>query len=158
MITELGHLSGAFWGTVVAVGLLKAGLVDCEKWDVFSLWAKRRQLAENWKKRGEHLDRQKTNLKLAGTANLRSRLPNPDGPADGKGPSREERAAVAVRRVRSLIDNGDIPGALSAYDKSTRTLFDWPPQPDLYELIKAMHARGAEPESIRLMRDHCRIY
>src|SRR5262249_43315485 len=31
MITELGHLSGAFWGTVVAVGLLKAGLVDCEK-------------------------------------------------------------------------------------------------------------------------------
>jgi membrane associated rhomboid family serine protease len=30
MISELGHLSGAFWGAVVAVALLKAGLVDCE--------------------------------------------------------------------------------------------------------------------------------
>ncbi|MFI5457521.1 MAG: hypothetical protein ACHRXM_18925, partial [Isosphaerales bacterium] len=74
------------------------------------------------------------------------------------GPSREQRAAVAVRRIRSLIDEGDIAGALAAYDKSARTLFDWPSQPDLYGMIKALHARGAEPNSIRLMRDHCRYY
>ena len=76
----------------------------------------------------------------------------------GARPSPEERASAAVRRIRSLIDEGDVPGALAAYDKAARTLFDWPSQPDLYELIKALHARGAEPDSIRLMRDHCRYY
>ena len=59
VISELGHLSGAFWGTVVAVTLLKAGLVDCEGWDLFSLWTKRRKLGQDWKKRGERLDREK---------------------------------------------------------------------------------------------------
>ena len=37
MVSEMGHLSGAFWGTVVGLVMLKAGLVDCEGWDVFSL-------------------------------------------------------------------------------------------------------------------------
>src|SRR5262249_12610634 len=59
MLSELGHLSGAFWGGVVAVVLVKARLVDCEKWDLFSLWAKRRQLAEEWKKRGDRLENAK---------------------------------------------------------------------------------------------------
>ncbi len=52
MVSELGHLSGAFWGVVVAVTLLKAGLVDCEGWDVFSLWTKRRKLARRLEKAG----------------------------------------------------------------------------------------------------------
>ena len=53
---------------------------------------------------------------------------------------------------------GDMAGALSAYDKAARTLVSWPPQADLYDLIKAMHAQKAEADSIRLMRDHCRYY
>jgi len=158
MITEMGHLSGAFWGTVVAIALLKTGLVDCEKWDLFSLWTRRRKLAEDWKKRGERLDRQKENLRSAVKANARRQSSNLAGVGTTDGPSREERAAAAVRRIRSLIDEGDIAGALAAYDKSARTLFDWPSQPDLYGMIKALHARGAEPDSIRMMRDHCRYY
>jgi len=73
-------------------------------------------------------------------------------------PSQEGRAAAAVRRVRSLIDEGDVPGSLEAYEKAARTLFNWPSQPDLYAMIKALHARGSEPDSIRLMRDHCQYY
>jgi membrane associated rhomboid family serine protease len=158
MITELGHLSGAFWGTVVAVALLKAGLVNCEGWDVFSLWTKDRKLAKDWKKRGDRLDRQKENLRSSVKANTRAKSSNRDAAGGADGPSREERAAAAVRRIRSLIDDGDISGALAAYDKSARTLFDWPSQPDLFGMIKALHARGAEADSIRLMRDHCRNY
>src|SRR5262245_32066162 len=59
MLSELGHLSGAFWGGVVAVVLVQARLVDCEQWDIFSLCAQRRKLAEDWKKRGERLDSEK---------------------------------------------------------------------------------------------------
>jgi membrane associated rhomboid family serine protease len=158
MISELGHLSGALWGSVVAVVMLKTRLVDCEDWDLFSLWAKRRKLAENWKKRGEHLDRQQENLRSAVKANARAKRSIGVGAGDAGGPSQEERGAAAVRRVRSLIDGGEIAGALSAYDKSARMLFNWPSRGDLYELIKAMHAHGAEPDSIRLMRDHCRFY
>src|SRR5262249_47389772 len=52
-VSELGHLSGAFWGAVVAMVLLKAKLVDCEGWDMFALWAKRKKLREQWDKRVE---------------------------------------------------------------------------------------------------------
>jgi len=66
-----------------------------------------------------------------------------------------ERAVTAVARVRVLIDSGDVAGALAAYDKAARTLVQWPPQVDLFALIKALHARAAEADSLRLMRDHC---
>jgi hypothetical protein len=158
MITEIGHLSGAFWGAVVAIALLKAGLVDCEGWDMFSLWTKRRKLAQDWKKRGEHLDHEKKVLRSFAKANVRTKSSNGEVEGEGDGPSQERRAAAAVRRIRSLIDNGDVSGALSAYDKSARALFNWPSQPDLYGMIKALHARGADADSIRLMRDHCRYY
>lgn len=154
VVTEMGHLSGAFWGAVLAVGLLRAGLVDCEGWDLFSVWAKRRALARQWKARGESLERNERSLKAGVKAAARSGAGN--GTATEADPV--GRAAAAVRRVRKLIDMGDTAGALAAYDKAARTLVAWPPQADLYDLIKAMHARKAEADSVRLMRDHCRYY
>jgi len=158
MISELGHLSGAFWGMVVAIVLLKAGLVDCEGWDLFALWNKRRKLTQDWEKRGRRLEHEKMVLRSSVKASARARSAYNDREDDGTRPSPEERASEAVLRIRSLINEGDVSGALAAYDKAARTLFNWPSQPDLYELIKALHARGAEPDSVRLMRDHCRYY
>ena len=74
MITELGHLSGAFWGMVVGIILLKAGLVDCEGWDLFALWKKRRKLAEDWEKRGRRLDHEKMVLRSSMKAKARARF------------------------------------------------------------------------------------
>jgi membrane associated rhomboid family serine protease len=159
MISEMGHLSGAFWGTVVALAVLKAGLVDCEGWDLFTLWAKRRKLAEDWRQREKRLDHEKKVLHSTIKARFRAR--SSSAPADKDpdlGPSQEQRAAATVRRIQSLIEQGDVAGALSAYDKAARAFFNWPSQPDLYAIIKALHARGAEADSIRLMRDHCRNY
>ncbi len=149
VVTELGHLSGAFWGTVIAVGFLKAGWVDCEGWDIFSLAAKRRQLAKDWKNRGARLERQKKSTKQVAKAAIQ---------AKDDGPSPEDRAASVLKKVRRLIDEGDFASALSAYDKTARTLVRWPSQPDLLTLIKAMHSQKAEAESIPLMRDYCRYY
>jgi hypothetical protein len=158
MITELGHLSGAFWGTIVALSLLKAGLVDCEGWDLFSLWRKRRKLARDWEKRGRRLDHEKMVLRSSVQASARARSFRDDREDDGASAGQQERGSAAVGRIRSLIAGGDFPGALAAYDKTARTLPNWPSQQDLYELIKALHAQGAEPDSMRLMRDHCRYY
>jgi membrane associated rhomboid family serine protease len=159
MVSEMGHLSGAFWGAVVAIVLLKAGLVDCEGWDIFSIWAKWRQLGRDWKKRGELLDHQKKSLRWSMKQRARARRNTAgDGATDGEGPSQEERGAAAVVRIRSRIDEGDIDGAIQTYEKAARSLLNWPLQADLLEMIKALHARGAERQSIRLMRDYCRSY
>jgi membrane associated rhomboid family serine protease len=158
VISEMGHLSGAFWGAVMAIALLKLGLVDCENWDLFSLWAKRRKLSHAWKKREERLDRQEESLRLSIKARSRARFSNDDGGYQDERPNQDERAAVAVRRIETLIDEGDITGALSAYDKAARMFFNWPPQTDHYKMIKDLHAHGAEADSVRLMRDYCRYY
>jgi membrane associated rhomboid family serine protease len=158
MVTEMGHLSGAFWGLAVGIALLKLNLVDCENWDIFSLWAKRRKLADDWKQRGDRLERDKKSLRRALKAQKRASTANAEGGGGGDGPSDRERAEAAVRRVNSLIEKGEVAGALALYDRSARTLTDWPSQPELFGMIKALSARGAEADAIRMMRDHCRYY
>ena len=150
VITELGHLSGAFWGAVVGIVMLKAGWVDCEGWDLFSIAAKNKQLAKDWKKRGEALDRSKESIKRSVRNAARADAGTEVDP--------EERAADAVRRVRKLIEQGEMAAALARYDKAARSLVSWPAQADLLGMIKAMHAQKAEVDSIRLMRDYCRYY
>jgi membrane associated rhomboid family serine protease len=159
MVSEMGHLSGAFWGSVVAIILLKTGLVDCEGWDVFSLWARNRKLAADWKRRGELLDR--INRPALRRGKSKAKTGTGTGADDGSDEETagENRGAAALRKIRRLIDNGDPEAAVAAYSKASRTLFGWPPpQSELYELIKAMHAQGAEVASVRLMRDHCQRY
>ena len=97
MISEMGHLSGALWGSVIAILILKLGLVDCEGWDAFSLWAKHRELGRQWKARGERLDREKENSK-ASIRHAMKALKKKERNAETDQPSLEERAAVAVRR------------------------------------------------------------
>jgi membrane associated rhomboid family serine protease len=158
MVSELGHLSGALWGAVVAIVLLKAGLVDCEQWDIFSLWAKHRRLAHEWKARGERQEYEKRVLRETVRAAHGTKRANSPNGASSDGPADPDRTAAAVKKVHGLIAKGDLDGALAAYDRGTRTLVKWPPQADLRALIKAFHAKGAEADSLRLMRDHCRYY
>jgi len=157
MVSELGHLSGATWGTVIAILMVKAKLVDCEEWDVFSLWAKRKRLAQDWKARGERLDREKESLRQSLRAGAKARK-KAERATSGDEPSPEFRASSAVKRVLGLIEKGDYDVALAAYDKATRALPYWPAQADLYAIVKAFHARGAVVDSLKPMRDHCRRY
>jgi membrane associated rhomboid family serine protease len=149
LVSEMGHLSGAFWGAVLAVLLLRLHLVDCEDWDIFSLIRKRRRLASDWKQRGEMLDRRKTTVAKVVKEETVRKFQEPD---------HETRGAAALRRIREMIERDEIDGALSAYDKSARTLVQWPAQPDLYDLIKLLHARKAEAPSVPLLRDHCKYF
>ena len=157
MLSELGHLSGATWGFVLAIFMVKTKLVDCEGWDLFALWEKRKKLARDWKARGERHDREKESLRksLKAEAKSRKKVVSPGNAAE---PTPEERGASATRRVTGSIERGDLDAALMAYEKSSRALPYWPSQPDLIAIIKAFHARGALVESIKPMRDHCRRF
>lgn len=157
MVSEMGHLSGAFWGMVVAVALLKARLVDCEGWDLFTLWSRRGQLARDWKERGERLDRDKQRLREGLKARKKAER-RAEREAEEDEPSPEERSTAAVGRVLALIARGEVEAALLAYGKASQALKYWPSQPDLYAIIKALHAREAGGDSIRPMIDHCRRF
>jgi membrane associated rhomboid family serine protease len=148
-ISEMGHMSGAFWGFVMAIALVRLRWVDCEGWDLFSLLAKRRQLARDWKRRGEQLDRQQEIARQVAR-------PRRDDAADE--PSPEQRAGAAARRVGKFMEAGDFDNALIAYDKASRSLPGWPPEPELLAWIKALHAKQERVASLPLMRDYCRLY
>ena len=150
-VTEAGHLSGALWGTVIGLGMLKMRWVDCEGWDILTLWKKNRQLAGDWKKRGEQLDRAKKS----------ERAPRKHVVADvsgDEGPSLEERAASAMKKVRKHLETGDMASVVAAYDRGARMVPNWPDGPDLVAIIKEMHAKNAEVDSFPLMRDYCRRF
>lgn len=36
---EFAHLSGAIFGIIIGIVMVKAQMVDCEYWDIFSVWA-----------------------------------------------------------------------------------------------------------------------
>ncbi|WP_422928012.1 rhomboid family intramembrane serine protease [Singulisphaera sp. PoT] len=155
-LSEMGHLSGALWGSVVAVLLLKARLVDCEGWDIFSVWSKNRKLGRDWEARGKRHALAKENEALPSKKKAKSK--SKKKLSDDDAVISESRGASAVQRIQSIIADGDFIGALAAYDKARKTLPEWPPQRDLLALIKAFHARGAEVDSVRPMRDHCRRF
>ena len=151
VVSEAGHLSGALWGFLIGMGMLKMAWVDCEGWDVLTIWKKDRQLAKEWKLRGDRHERQ----------NRSERAPRKHVVAEaqaGDEPSLEERSASAMKKIRKHLDSGDRTAALTAYDRATRTLPNWPAAPELVALIKEMHGHGAENDSLPLMRDYCRRY
>ncbi len=114
-------------------------------------------MAQAWKKRGARLDYPKSHRERAGARDRRHSAVS-GAASDGAGQGYEAQSAQALGKIHALIEAGDIPGAIDVYHTTARTLFNWPSQLDLYSMIKALHARGYEAESVPLMRDHCRCY
>jgi membrane associated rhomboid family serine protease len=149
MSSGLLHVSGACWGLIVGILLVKARWVDCEGWDVFSLMTKRSALHEAWKAREARLDRSKENEKLT-----RSTRPEAERP----GLPLQERAAKQLARVHQAIAAGDSAGAVEAYAKWMASSANRPPGDALLGVIKAMHEHREWAASIPPMRALCRLY
>lgn len=149
MSSGLGHISGAFWGLVAGVVVVKVGWVDCEGWDVFSLMRKRRALRDAWRAREARLDLSRANQRLP-----KSRRDEDDRP--GEPP--EDRAAKLLAKVRRSIEAGDMAAAEAAYAKWVAATADRPGRDALLGVIKAMHARDGRAASVAPMRALCRLY
>ncbi len=131
VVSELFHVSGAAWGAVFAGLMLKFDLVDCEGWDLFTLWHQRQNLARAKESLTESI-RPEPKERRDAVRQVDDDEPNPD-----------IRGEPAVHKVLGLIELGNLDAALLVYEKSSRALPHWPEQPDLYAIIKALHARGA---------------
>lgn len=149
MSSGLLHISGAFWGLMVGIVLLKAGWVDCEGWDVFSILKKRQALRKAWKLRGDRLDRSKENQKP-----VKATRPEEDRP----GLTSEERAAKLLAKVHRSLAADDIAAVQAAYEKWIAAIGDRAPRDTLMGLIKAMHEREEWAASVPPMRTLCKHY
>ncbi len=149
MSSELLHLSGAFWGLLVGIVLVKAGWVDCEGWDVFSLMKKKKALRAAWKSREGRLDLSKANQRLSKSARAEE---------DRPGVSPEERAGKLLAKVHRSIEAGDMTAAEAACKKWIATCANRANRDALLGVIKAMHGREEWAASVPPMRALCRLH
>jgi membrane associated rhomboid family serine protease len=140
--SSLLHLSGALWGLVLGVAMVKLKLVDCEGWDVFALAAKSRKLKKDWEARGKRLARGE------GLSDRRVR----ELKQERKSP--EQRAEIAREKIAEALSDRDPIAFLDGYERLTRALQGPPPAAELKEMIRALHAATMWAASVRPMREY----
>jgi membrane associated rhomboid family serine protease len=132
------HLVGAALGFPVAIWMLKKGLVDCENWDLFSVWAGRHTMTARQHAEAEAADpgwRQRHEERLR---------------------ARREKALEEIRRI---LQSGQPKLALAANQRLSHELPGWRlPEPDLLALIRALRLEKLWVESIPAMVEYLSHY
>jgi membrane associated rhomboid family serine protease len=145
--SALAHAGGAAIGFALAAGLLKAGLVDCENWDLFAV-----------------LEGRQGKPKGAATRRPRRVAPESRGPempvrkpkkAQEKKVSFEDPSAAAIRRFRGHLELGEVEAALGLYQDTRRKRRGWrPPDSDWLELIRALIDQQAWDDAVAVMTEY----
>ncbi|MBW3597174.1 MAG: rhomboid family intramembrane serine protease [Planctomycetes bacterium] len=132
MGTSLLHLMGAGLGLAVGVAMVRRRWVDCENWDVFSVWQGRNAMTR------EQL--------------IEAELNSPES-QEKLGRRREE----SLREIRALVAEGNPQLAYAAHEHCTRSLRGWTlADKDLLQIIVAFHAKKLWRESIPAMSEYVR--
>jgi membrane associated rhomboid family serine protease len=138
MSSAVLHLVGAALGFPVAIWMLKKGLVDCENWDLFSVWAGRHTMTAERGAQADAID-----------------------PACRR--QEEERLRVrqekALEEIRQILRTGQAKLALMANQRMSRALPGWRlPEPDLLALVTALRQEKLWVESIPAMAEYLSLY
>lgn len=132
------HLMGAALGLAIAIWMLKTNRVDCENWDIFSVLAGRHTTPPEERSQPE--------------------AQSPESPQD-----REERLQrrrnEALDQVRRCLAAGQPAAALKAHQFMTKESPGWKlPEPELFDLIKALHQKKSWAESVAVMTEYLAHY
>ncbi len=133
--TEMIHLTGLVAGLAVGVVMLRRGAVDCENWDLFSVWTGRHRMS-----RGElaALEREQFAPTAADLARQRQ---------------------TALAELREVIAQGKVKMALAVHRRMASTSSDWKlPEPELRGLIVACLKQQEHSQAIVLMRNYLEQY
>jgi hypothetical protein len=132
------HLMGAGAGFAIAIWMVKTKRVDCENWDVFSVWTGRNRMTREERAQAEANDPQQQNLREERLASHR---------------------AVGLNQIREMIRSGSPLAALQVHRRLSRDLPAWTlPEPELRELIMAFHKQQLWAESIPVMGEYVKRY
>jgi membrane associated rhomboid family serine protease len=133
--SEAMHIIGACVGFAVAIALLKARLVDCENWDLFSVWAGRNTMTEEEREQADY--KKQASQQQPEEINQRS--------------LRE----TALKEIHEIIQSEQPQLALKFHQRISRELPDWDlPENDLFKLILALHKNKLWAESVPVMVEY----
>ena len=142
--SEFLHLTGAGLGLIAAIVLLRAGLVDCEGWDLLTLWGwpsvpNAQHSAVNTRRVNAPPREKKRNSKSQAT------------PAAGD-ESERKLPAKSIRKFYELLDEKSGSGALAAYQRIRHLAPDWQIQkPQLQTLIDLLLQDRVWSDAVKLM-------
>lgn len=132
--SALLHLMGAAAGAVVGVGMLKLKWVDCEDWDVFSVWAGKHTMSRE-QKAEEALKTPEAQAKLA---NLRQ---------------------VMATQIQQYLAAGEPAAALAVHRRGRLQFPDWrPDEPQMIQLISGLRKAQLWNDAILMMVEYLQRY
>jgi hypothetical protein len=131
--SELGHTAGAIVGLAVGIAFFKAGWVDCENWDFFSV------------RKGRHLLTEAERHKIvAETPEYKKKV------ADRL----QEHWQQMLNDFHRAIREGFPMAALKTYQRMKSEFSDWKlPDADLFALIRSLQEKKLWLESIPIMQE-----
>jgi membrane associated rhomboid family serine protease len=134
----LVHAIGAALGFGLGTWMVKTKRVDCENWDIFSLFTGRNRMSE--KERNEEV--------LNSAEYRRQQLERTS-----------KRSAEALQWIRQQIGEGNTKATAEVYRRVRGEMPGWRlPDIDLFRLIAALRKAGLHAEVIPLMADYLAHY
>ncbi len=131
MSTALLHTMGALTGGAVGLWMLKTDRVDCENWDLFSVWAGKDTMTDD---------------ELQALAEQ-----DPEYQEEMRQHALDTRRG-ALNKIRALVAGGRPQEAFEFYRKKAVLLDDWRlPEADLRNMIAAFHKLGQWSAAIPAM-------
>ena len=123
--SEFLHAVGAFWGFAVGIWMVKTNRVDCEHWDIFSVWQGRHEMTD--------LERAKADAQKPAMIKKR----------EEERKARQERMLGHQERmleeIRLAIRSGHPLPAIKIYEKTQKEYTGWTiPEQDLLQLIQLL--------------------
>jgi membrane associated rhomboid family serine protease len=136
MGSEVLHLIGAIVGFPIAIILLKTGQVDCEYWDIFSIWAGRNRMSRD------------DQAKLEAEAEVQEKQRRDDE-------IQRAKQNAALEQIRQILADGNPSFAAKAHQQMQKKLPGWTlPTTDLLNIIQALHEKSLWSDSIPLMEEY----
>ncbi|MDR1141232.1 MAG: rhomboid family intramembrane serine protease [Planctomycetaceae bacterium] len=136
--SEFLHTVGAVVGFAVGIWLLKSGQVDCENWDIFSVWAGRHRMTDAERKKH---DAEKPKAKQQRAEQI------------------SKRQNLLLEEIRSAIHNRTPLPAFIIAQKMIKEFHDGKiPEPDLLSLIRSLLEKEHWAESITMMHEYLNRY
>jgi len=134
--SEALHLIGGALGFGVGVAMLKLGWVDCEGWDLFSVWG------------GRH-----------GIRAPKQDDEEPRGAAPVDLEELKARREAALAQISAILADGRHELAYAAHQRMARTLDGWRlPEPHFRAIIAGYHRQKKFRESVPLLVEYLRSY
>lgn len=168
MSSELLHLAGAVVGFILGTVLLKMDRVDCEKWDLYSVWRghagrDRPKVAKKVKLPVFSTDHDAPDPADEGLGeNVRSERgvakakgKKAGGKAESVPVGAEARADAAADQMRRAIEEGNAAAALAFHDKARKARPSWrPADADWLGLIQVLSAAKDWDNAVAAMEDY----